>query len=770
MNAHQKEEPAARTTGQQHVQQQTNILSDGGACKWPEWAIDDLAKSGLTPEVVERWGWRPLRPEGMAEVLGFAPSDSVDGYAIPFHDPATGKAMHCADGERPVVRVRLAKAIALDPTKPDKTARYLAPKNAGCQPFILPEVAAHLMQNPDAPVLVTEGEKKCACALQHGLHVVGLTGIYCWKAAKGRGELHPALIPYLAGRRVVMIYDSDARDKDKRLTFNRCAEQFASAVEGHGATLQRVDLPSDDATGKIGLDDYLQSGKTVEGLLRLVEAAARPVQAKRPVVCLPGAGVGMLQTVRELAPTIETGGEIFTRAGELVRIDGAGFVPLTPAEACSEFERFASFEALRQGSSGVTSVPAVLTEYKVRPLLASPELHRRLPTIERVADYPMPVRGADGQVRVTRRGYDRGTRTWTVPDAPELVVPATVEQAVAILDELLQDFCFADAPEGCPDGLYRAAAMAMLLTPHVRFLIEPERAPVFLATGNRPGCGKDFLLGLPVVLATGRMPEYSPPPGDPEETRKRLFAAARTGESFVIFSNVKRRLDNAALESFATASEVTDRVLGVSDSRSYPNTPIYAISGNSLRLSEDMTRRCVPIRFAYFEEDLDARVFRHPDLHGYALEHRGRCLGALERLTLKWCEKGCPAGARRMTGFGRWSDAIGGILEAAGESNPIAVGDLGDDEDQDTAQMAALMKAVSEDHGETEIAADEVRRIAEERGLFTHLGNFDDHGPKCKFGRLLGAWDQRELGGLKLLRKTSGKTKQVRVVELQPSG
>ena len=290
MDATQEKGSVVATAEPEELQHPT-IALDGRACKWPKWGIEDLAKSGLTPEGVERLGWHPVRPEGMAGLLGFTPSGEVDGYAIPFFDPVTGQALLCTNRKRPFVRVRLARPVALKPDEPDKTAKYLSPAKGGVQPFILPAVAAHLAENPEAPVLVTEGEKKCVRALARGLYVVGLTGIYCWKAAKGSGELHPALAPFLAGRRVVMIYDSDAREKGKRLAFNRCAEQFASAVEDHGAMLQRVDLPAGDANSKTGLDDFLQAGKTAHDLHALVASTARPVLPTRPAVRLPGGGV-----------------------------------------------------------------------------------------------------------------------------------------------------------------------------------------------------------------------------------------------------------------------------------------------------------------------------------------------------------------------------------------------------------------------------------------------------------------------------------------------
>lgn len=203
---------------------------------FPQWMVDDLAASGIPPRVARERGWRHVLPGQLPAILGFRPPDAPDGYAIPFPDPVNGGTM-AYDGGRPYVRVRFRNKLR-------RGGKYRTPKGAGIRCYVLPEVHAHLLASPSAPLYVTEGEKKALCATTRGLPMVGVTGIYCWKAGRHDDRLNPDLIPYVANRRVFLIYDPDATESEKKArTFADCARRFALSLRPHGAVLYRVDLP-----------------------------------------------------------------------------------------------------------------------------------------------------------------------------------------------------------------------------------------------------------------------------------------------------------------------------------------------------------------------------------------------------------------------------------------------------------------------------------------------------------------------------------------------
>jgi replicative DNA helicase len=217
---------------------------------WPSWAAADLAKSGI-----------PL-----AEVLCLGWHVTTDGYAIPFTDAATGEPLQTPDG-RPFTRIRLQN--------PTPTCKYLSPAGGGQFPYVLPAVHRHLSDNPAAPVVCTEGEKKALRATLAGVPMVGLCGIDSWAEGKGSRRPHPLLARYLTpGRRVVMLYDSDGATPEKATDFGLSAARFAAGVGALGCQFCRAFLPPGPDGAKQGADDYLQAGGTVQGLQKLVDAAA----------------------------------------------------------------------------------------------------------------------------------------------------------------------------------------------------------------------------------------------------------------------------------------------------------------------------------------------------------------------------------------------------------------------------------------------------------------------------------------------------------------
>jgi hypothetical protein len=388
-------------------------------------------------------------------------------------------------------------------------------------------------------------------------------------------------------------------------------------------------------------------------------------------------------------------------------------------------------------------------------ILAAPEFARRMPHVLRLCDYPQPCRNRGGQIVLPAPGYDQHLQTYTNTGAPRLDSFATPESAVEALAEILGDFCF-DQPATAPE-LFAASALAYLLTAHCRLLIEPERCPIFYLEGNRPGTGKDYLLGLAAVLTTGAAPEYHAPAKDADESRKRLFAVARSGARFYLISNCRGHLDDVALEAAATSPTLADRVLGASTAIALPNTAIYGLSGNGLSYTEDLARRCVRIRLAFYGEEVESRTFRQPDLYGHVLRHRGRYLGALQALVVNWQEKGCPDGARPKASFTRWAGVVGGILDAAGIFNPVGCDELVTTPTEEVLHLRRLLVAWNERHGEVEVDAGDVRELAKESDLFGWFGDLSDRAGQTKFSRMLSRNERRSFGGLAILKRESGR-------------
>ena len=238
----------------------------------PQFVVDDLARSGIPPELAAAAGIRPLEPTDYAGILGFELPDMPPGYGVPYCCPDTGEPMKTRDG-REFIRVRLERPVCID----GSDAKYLSPKNAGNHAYIPP--TAHEAALHGEPVAITEGEKKALCATINGIATIGLVGAFGFTDGKTK-DLIADLQPYInAGRDVTFVLDSDAAvNHDLALAAHRLSE----CARLRGCTLSVTVLPphfegggEDRRTVKVGMDDLVMRDGV--GRLREVLAAASPI-------------------------------------------------------------------------------------------------------------------------------------------------------------------------------------------------------------------------------------------------------------------------------------------------------------------------------------------------------------------------------------------------------------------------------------------------------------------------------------------------------------
>jgi hypothetical protein len=123
-----------------------------------------------------------------------------------------------------------------------------------------------LRDDPQEPVLITEGEKKTIAGIAAGFPVIGLGGVFNF--TNGGEELMPELDAFKwRGRDVYLAFDSDAALNPAILTAE--ARLVDELQRKRGATCYLVRLPQ-DGDNKVGLDDFLleYGADALAGLLR----------------------------------------------------------------------------------------------------------------------------------------------------------------------------------------------------------------------------------------------------------------------------------------------------------------------------------------------------------------------------------------------------------------------------------------------------------------------------------------------------------------------
>jgi len=203
----------------------------------PQWIIEDLARSGLTPET---FPVTPLKSKDeLMHRLGFSKMGEVSifeigGYWIEY--PST-------EG---FYRLKLEEPIS--------DAKYLSPKGARNHAFIPPGVSEIAQgYKPDSPIFITEGEKKAEKATLEGFPTIGLTGVFGF-SDKETGFLQELDELNYTHRHVYTLFDSDITGKTP---VRRAELRLTVELMNRGAKVLAVRLPGEPTGGKNGLDDFL---------------------------------------------------------------------------------------------------------------------------------------------------------------------------------------------------------------------------------------------------------------------------------------------------------------------------------------------------------------------------------------------------------------------------------------------------------------------------------------------------------------------------------
>jgi hypothetical protein len=132
-------------------------------------------------------------------------------------------------------------------------------------------------------------------------------------------------------------------------------------------------------------------------------------------------------------------------------------------------------------------------------MVHSSQLARELPRIARVLTVPLPFR-PHGSKRLIypAKGYDDRFLTYLVEDAPQIDETFPLNKALEVSAWMHREFCFTNEQS-------RVHAIARLLTPFARALLGgTTRVPLWYSCANRPGAGKDYLSGVPLIVYEGR--------------------------------------------------------------------------------------------------------------------------------------------------------------------------------------------------------------------------------------------------------------------------
>jgi hypothetical protein len=306
--------------------------------------------------------------------------------------------------------------------------------------------------------------------------------------------------------------------------------------------------------------------------------------------------------------------------------------------------------------------PSKLSKRVISIILASKDKNE-FPSLKGLAT--APFLRADGTI-CEDHGYDpqSGKFLWIkgqkefkhVSDNP---TQAEIDKARNLIEETICDYPM--------DQASKANALGYFVTQSVMDVIEAE-TPIALIDSSVHGGGKTLLCKCCGLIYSGTQPDLTTPQVREEEWKKTILSLLIKGRPFIVFDNAERHIDSESLHSTLTSTKVGGRILGASDYQVYPNKSVWALAGNNLSISPDLSRRGYWIRIEPTTSKPHTRIdFKHPDLLGWISENRSELLWAILTLGRAWFSAGCPKpSVQVLGGFEDWSAVVGGILEHAG--------------------------------------------------------------------------------------------------------
>jgi len=376
-----------------------------------------------------------------------------------------------------------------------------------------------------------------------------------------------------------------------------------------------------------------------------------------------------------------------------------------------------------------------------------------LPPLEGVTN--SPVLRADGTILDTP-GYDPATRLIYEPNGvtfPKVATKPTQADAAKALTEMLEPF--SEMPFVAESD--RMAAAALILTLIGRAAIDGS-TPMFTTRAPTPGSGKGLILDVAAMIATGRLAPKRAAIANDEELRKALFAYAIEAPAMVVLDNAEGAVGSPVLAAVLTTGTISDRMLGVSQTRSCSLRFVMAVTGNNLTFRGDLGRRIIPIDLDPRVEHAEDREFLRKDLIAFVEANRPRFVVAALTVLRAFYVAGRPSHGHPSKGsYEAWDRLVRGSIMFAGGADPLGgIERIRQDGDEDLDRLRAMLSAWDAAFGSMPKTIAEAIKFAGKEGalhdsmvVYCRSGTLESKPIASAFRKLRG----RIAGGRELVRE-----------------
>lgn len=347
-----------------------------------------------------------------------------------------------------------------------------------------------------------------------------------------------------------------------------------------------------------------------------------------------------------------------------------------------------------------------------------------------------PILSNDGDIRIAR-GYDPETGYWCAgidaPDIPKRPSRQQAERALSVLRSAFATFPFADAPlvtrSGSttvvdlskPPGADETSLLCAVLTAVCRPSLSLAPGFVFRSPQlSGAGTGKGKLVRAIARIAYNTVPRPFTSPGAQSELEKRLTASLVEADPVIFLDNVNSEiLKSNLLAQIATENPCSIRPFGINTKMVTVTTNVLlAITGNAVRVGEDLARRFLFVNLDAGCEDPERRAFEG-NFSDMVDRQRGKMLAAA--LTIwRWGRHNQLKRGLELGSFEQWADWCRDPLLALGCADPVSrIADAKRD-DPDRLQLLEFFKEWHRLYGDRSVRVGELdlklRQLAEGHG------------------------------------------------------
>ncbi len=224
-----------------------------------------IAGSAIAPDVACERGYRSVIVKADLQLLGFSERQrNVPALLIPIRNVYGDLVTYQIRPDHPRID-KNGKALKYETVKGSRMA------------LDVPSRARKWLGDPARPLFVTEGSRKADAAVSSGLCCVALQGVWSWRGKNeddGTVALPDWEVVALNGRSVYIVFDSDVMQK---VPVHKALARLKLLLESRQANVLVVYLPPGKGGAKVGLDDFLAAGGSVQDLCALATADLRPM-------------------------------------------------------------------------------------------------------------------------------------------------------------------------------------------------------------------------------------------------------------------------------------------------------------------------------------------------------------------------------------------------------------------------------------------------------------------------------------------------------------